>query len=502
MWTFVLLRSQKGIFTHKNQAFNTIGMNRKVLLLLIVSFTSIYSTRAQGVLHENDPGGETTIGNPHDKRHSPINAFLKQGHVSGHVRNFTMATINQGELTDYFANATGGAIHYETDRFLGHFSIGVKGIFTFNTYSSDLLAPDPLTGKGAKWELELFDINHPDKKHDLDRLEELYIKFHYGEKSFLEVGKFDLDETPLLNRRDGRMKAFVFEGIWNKWVASPSSTLQSGLITKVSPRSTTEFFTIREALGSQNMGYQPDGTRADYHEAAHARAIGMLGYEFRTESGLKLQAWDMYLDRVTNIAWLQADYNGGLGFAGIQAVAQRPLAHQADLDYSARYMQPDERGRVVATRVGLHSQNWEISANYLRSFSQGRFLFPREFGRERLYTSMPRSWMEGLGDTHVVTLVGLFQKPIFQEDRVSIDLRWSHIQTPAPTDYRLNKYGVQPYHQTNAAIKYACNGRLEGLEFQVLYLYRGDYPAGDHSPSMIFNKYNMHQINVITNLIF
>ena len=34
------------------------------------------------------------------------------GTISGHVRNYFINTINQGTLTDYYANATGGAIRF------------------------------------------------------------------------------------------------------------------------------------------------------------------------------------------------------------------------------------------------------------------------------------------------------------------------------------------------------------------------------------------------------
>ena len=51
-----------------------------------------------------------------DDSTSLLSAF-KRGQVHGHFRNFTTATINAGTLTDYFANATGGGIKFETAPF-------------------------------------------------------------------------------------------------------------------------------------------------------------------------------------------------------------------------------------------------------------------------------------------------------------------------------------------------------------------------------------------------
>ncbi|HQW93089.1 MAG TPA: hypothetical protein PKY28_08325, partial [Ferruginibacter sp.] len=44
---------------------------------------------------------------------SLLSAF-KRGHVNGHFRYFFMATDNKAGLTDYYANAAGGGIRYET----------------------------------------------------------------------------------------------------------------------------------------------------------------------------------------------------------------------------------------------------------------------------------------------------------------------------------------------------------------------------------------------------
>ena len=50
---------------------------------------------------------------------SSILAAFKRGHFNGHFRYFLMATDNKTGLTDYYANAAGGGIRYETDLFHG-----------------------------------------------------------------------------------------------------------------------------------------------------------------------------------------------------------------------------------------------------------------------------------------------------------------------------------------------------------------------------------------------
>lgn len=61
-----------------------------------------------------------------------------------------MATINDFELNDYYANATGAALGFITPEWKG-LQVGVKGLFTFNTFSSDLNRTDSLSHGSAGW---------------------------------------------------------------------------------------------------------------------------------------------------------------------------------------------------------------------------------------------------------------------------------------------------------------------------------------------------------------
>ncbi len=59
--------------------------------------------------------------------------IFEKAEVEGHIRNYFMSTINEGSLKDYYTNATGGAIGIKTLAYKG-FRIGVKGIFTYQTF--------------------------------------------------------------------------------------------------------------------------------------------------------------------------------------------------------------------------------------------------------------------------------------------------------------------------------------------------------------------------------
>ena len=82
---------------------------------------------------------------------------FKSGSVNGHFRYFYISTDNQNKLTDYFANAAGGGLSFETARFYG-FQIAVSGFYTFNLCSSDFTKPDSTTKHFNIYESALFEI--------------------------------------------------------------------------------------------------------------------------------------------------------------------------------------------------------------------------------------------------------------------------------------------------------------------------------------------------------
>src|SRR5690606_20398307 len=120
-------------------------------------------------------------------------SYLKEGEISGHIRNYFLITENH-HGNDYYANAIGGVLSYETESYKG-FQLGVSGIFTYKVFSSDLNKPHDNSNLLSRWEDELFDVNDTDNMKDLDRLAEPYIKYH-SKKSFVTYGNIQVEYTP------------------------------------------------------------------------------------------------------------------------------------------------------------------------------------------------------------------------------------------------------------------------------------------------------------------
>ena len=135
---------------------------------------------------------------------------FKSGRLSGHLRSFFMTTQNEGGLTDYYADALGGTLRYETNKF-HHVQFAIGGFAAFKIASSNLAEPDDLTGMGSRYETGLFDITNLSKK-SLYRLQEFYLKYA-ARQSSIKVGRQFIN-TPFINLQDGRMNATAVEGVW------------------------------------------------------------------------------------------------------------------------------------------------------------------------------------------------------------------------------------------------------------------------------------------------
>lgn len=441
---------------------------------------------------------------PEDTTHEvhSIKEFFTGGTVEGHMRNYFMATINQGELKDYWANATGGAIAYHTDIWNG-LQFGVSGIFSFNTASSDLNLEDTLVGKSAKWEKELFDVNRPYEKHDLDRLEELYVKYYFGQ-SHITYGKIDLNDGPLLLKRDGRMKPFAFKGFWGEINELDKYSFKLGWIHAVSPRGMTEWYSLSEAIGLSNEGCQPNGDNSEYRHHVNTSGLGILGVQRKFGENFKIKYYNYYLHRLFDLNWLQMDYSKGHYFAGIQYVYQFADPHQITLPYVERYYQPDEQANILSGRIGWQSTNKKIkfSGAYLHGFDTGRFLFPKELTREGFYVSQPRSWVDGFGQVDIVSLRAELRFDKKGWSNWSFDARLQSVMTSGANDFANNKYGKDSNLQTTTIINYSPKKVLTGVHFTLMYVGRISEGSKAFNPEQLFYKTNLHHFNFITNIYF
>jgi hypothetical protein len=195
----------KSIWVHCLSEQKNLGYRMK-LIPAIITFGLLFNV----VLSQDSLDHHISI--PSKKSDSTcLKDCIIGAHWEAHSRSFAMSTINQGNLKDDYAIASGAGIGLLTKRLKG-FQIGVSGFFIYNLHSTALYEKDSLTGLSNRYEVGLFDIQNPSNRNDLDRLEELYLKYSYS-KSNVVIGKINLN-TPFINPQDGRMRPTLSKGVW------------------------------------------------------------------------------------------------------------------------------------------------------------------------------------------------------------------------------------------------------------------------------------------------
>ena len=161
-----------------------------------------------------------------------------------------------------------------------------------------------------RYETGLFDIEDPANKKDIDRLEELYIKYHF-KKSTLTLGK-QLLNTPFINLQDGRMRPTEVEGLWAEINGIKKIKLQLGYLYGISPRSTVKWFKVDESIGVYPVGVNENGIKSGYQGNLESKGIILTGITYQHNKNLKLQLWNQFTENIFNSTFLQADYEYSL----------------------------------------------------------------------------------------------------------------------------------------------------------------------------------------------
>lgn len=451
-------------------------------------FTEAYSQSADISILEKD----TLSLNQH---------LLGQGKFHAHVRSHFMATDNEKNLTDYYALALGAGIGYESP-VIHHFQVGLTGFFIFNVRSSDLAKVDPLTKSGSRYEVGLFDLTNPTNKYELDRLEDLYLRYKYR-NSKVEIGRFELN-TPFINRQDGRMRGTIEEGVWAEWKEWKRIQVEGGWIRRISPRSTVKWYDVEDSYGVYPSGVNTDGTKSTHAGFIKSTGIGLIGITLKPKTDLKIQLWNQFAENVFNTALIRADYlmpfgKEMKGQLGGMFIHQDGLANGGNPNPSHSYFGKGDYSNTYSVKLGIQSKKFECAVHYTHISNEGRFLMPREWGREPFYTFMPRERSEGYANMNAWNTRFVYQ---WMDGRLKSGLSYGIVQLPSVANFAQNKYGMPSYQQLNWDFNYAFNHYFKGLSVQWLVVYKWQSDPSQLLPKYTFNKVNMLHFSCVMDYSF
>jgi hypothetical protein len=426
--------------------------------------------------------------------------FMRSGTFAVHLRSVGMATVNQGALSDYNTLAVGGGVGYYSADFKG-FRFGLSGFLSSQVFENNIRQRDPITGGGNRYEITLYDITDIEHTSNLGRLEDLYIA--YRKKGFDVTFGRQRVNTPLLNEQDNRMRHNQFSGLTlayqqKRWKA------MAGLYSQVMIRGTVDWFTIEESLGVYPVGQNAQGSPSGYHNNINSKGVGVLGLTYTSAEQIKIQAWNYTADRVFNLTMLQADgslkWKRAKWVLGLQGIYQTAIKNGGNPELEMSYMDPNSRGLALGARMGYATKQDKIHLNFLRIDAGGRFLFPREWGREQLYVSLPRERHEGNGDVNALTLTHKHQ--FKKHSNVQVETGVGAVQNPDTDNHALNKYGLPSYYHFIAAAQYTFKGYLKGLDAKALVLNKTAIYPEEVPDKLRINRVDLWHFDLVMNYRF
>jgi len=234
-----------------------------------------------------------------------------------------------------------------------------------------------------------------------------------------------------------------------------------------------------------------------------AKGIGMFGVTYFFNKKLSVKLWEQYVDHIFNVWMLQSEYKNDLSannfFAGIRFIGENAVNDGGNPDPQKAYFKKGGSSFVISTRAGWQFRRWATSLNYSRITKQGRFLSPREWGIEPLYTFMQRERNEGAGDVHA--FMWRLKRTTLKTKLVS-EISLGYYNMPDVKNYALNKYGMPSYGQFNFDAKYFFSKSLKGFDAECLYVFKSC--LGDHysNNKYVINKVNLSHFSFIVNYKF
>lgn len=460
---------------------------KKIMLLTLFFYAALAD--AQENHHKADTVSE----------HDNLASVIKSGEFDFHMRSFYMQTINRGNLMDYSTLALGGGLGYYSPSFKG-FHVGFSGFFVFQMYENNLRIPDPSTGNVNRYEILLYDMNDFENSKDLDRLEHLYIS--YLRKDFQAVFGRQKVNTPLLNEQDNRMRPNVFSGLNLSYKPGPWS-YTAAWFTDVTMRGTVDWYTIGDSFGVYPFGRNVFGVDTSYKGNIESKGIGVVGVSWEDDKSTKAQAWNYLAENVFNISFAQLEKNFDLGRAdlelGAQGFYQTALHDGGNPEPEKAYIMPNEKSHGYGFKIGVGNRNHGFSVNMLRIGNNGRFLFPREWGRENFFATLSRERFEGNGDVSAVTLKYNWKS---NADGLRGNLGVSSVKSPDRSDLSLNKYGVPSYYHFAGSVDYAFKGYLKGMDLKLLVVNKTARHPGEIPDRFRINRVDLWNLNLIMDYRF
>jgi hypothetical protein len=297
------------------------------------------------------------------------------------------------------------------------------------------------------------------------------------------------------------MRPTGVDGLWAHFQQSKWA-FQGGWIYGISPRGTVRWYSIAQSIGVLGQGIQPNGQKSDYGGNLSSKGIGLISAQWQISPKLQVEAWNQYVDQIFNTVLVETNFKHKLLknnkiYAGLQVIQQQAINNGGNPEPQKAYIQSGESSWVISAKMGHQwAKNWDFSLQFTQMMGDGRFLMPREWGREPFYTFMARERNEGLGHARAM-MAKVSYLPKGSNFKMNATI--GYFDTPDVKNIALNKYGMPDYTQLNLELIYTFSGILKGTDLQFLYVGKQRHHGMPDAPKYTINKVNMSNYNLVLN---
>ncbi|GHB35405.1 hypothetical protein [Mongoliitalea lutea] len=414
------------------------------------------------------------------------------------LRNYWMSTSYWEDFKGDFALGQSAFIRLNTQSYKG-FSLATRYTVFANLWSSDLLDRDPITGNFNRYEVGLFDVVNPEKTF-FGKLEELQLR--YDSKKFQAIlGRMDIN-TPFINPQDGRLSPTFIQGLQLNYQLDSKNKFYAYYIHRFSPRSTSQWFGVGESFGLYPVGQSEFGKPSGYRGNTQSEFVTILDWRHQPTKDVAIEVNNTFVDNVSNTLFSQVmkdwrlEGSKNILVSGLQVIVQNGVGNGGNADTLKRFKNPDDLNIVLSARLGVKNPQMQFFASYTRIDGRGRFLSPREWGKDPFFTFIPRERNEGFNQVNAMTL---FYQRNFNEQGLQVYSFAGLHFLPDPSNISINKFAFPSYAQWNIGSRYTPQNWGNGLNFHLILMSKINLLQGEVRPQWIYNKVNLFHVNFITN---
>lgn len=180
---------------------------------------------------------------------------------------------------------------------------------------------------------------------------------------------------------------------------------------------------------------------------------------------------------------------------GFQAGFQHGIGEGGNADPSLSYKDPQDENWAISGRIGYSNANWITHLNYTKVGGSGRWLSPREWGKDAWYTFVPRERNEGFEDVDAVVAYAEYR---FPKNQIQVYAHVGYHWLSDIGDAAANKYAFSAYRQINLGFKYKPEF-VKNLDFHLLIMNKEALGDPVLTPNQRYNRIEMIHLNAIAN---